>query len=325
MPQNDKFLHTITEYLNDTSDDALQSEIERFRAESAENERYYLEIERIWNYSARASRLDGVNISASTQRFKENLKPHTSSRSIRLTWFSRVAAAVLVLSIGYWTYLQITEPTYLIKATVKNQLDSLRLTDGSTIILAENSELKYPDKFEGPTREVVLAKGQAFFKIAKDKKHPFKVLMNESEVVVLGTSFNIKLTATNIDLGVKTGRVMFSPYKHGPTSLLTAGQALSYDAKKKEFLTKRAENQDAWLTKELVFSDAPLEEVCTQLTDYYGIPVKLQDHKQSSKKLNARFSNQSLDEVLLVLHETYDFNIKKENNQIILTTPKPIN
>jgi transmembrane sensor len=68
---------------------------------------------------------------------------------------------------------------------------------------------------------------------------------------------------------------------------------LSYDIKKKEFVTKTAENQDSWLTKELVFVDTPLEEVCKQLTNYYGTVVKLQNNKHAAKKLNAKFKDQS--------------------------------
>jgi transmembrane sensor len=146
-------------------------------------------------------------------------------------------------------------------------------------------------------------------------------MMGQSDVVVLGTSFNLKLTINTIELSVKTGRVQFSPYYNGATSILIAGQALSYDLQKKELMAKPADNSDSWLTKELVFVDTPLEEVCKQLTDYYGIVIKLDNKKHAAKKLNAKFTDQPLDDVLLVLNETYGIKINKEQNQIHLITP----
>lgn len=325
MLENDESLELISSYLNNPTDESLQLKIDAFRSESPQHESYFLEMERIWNYAASAARLEEISTTDYSKRFKQSLHQNTPRRSLGMAWLSGIAASLLVLIVGYWIYTENNEPNYLIKTTSNNQIDSVKLADGSVIILAENSELKYPDKFKSPIREIFLSKGQAFFKVAKDAAHPFKVVMNESDVTVLGTSFNIKLTNSNIALGVKTGRVLFSPYKDGASSILTAGQGLAYDIQKREFLTQSSENQDAWLTKELVFVDTPLEEVCKQLTNYYGVVIKLQGDMRTAKKLNAKFKDQSLNDVLIILNETYNIKINKEHNQINLITPKQIN
>jgi len=321
MLQNNESLDLISRYLNNPVDEFLQAEISKFCAESAENEAYFLEIEKIWNQSAAASVLETIDEKSAIKQFKKTLKAQTSTTPIFGAWFKAIAASVLLFIAGYLLYSQNTDPNYLIKTTAKNQIDSVKLADGSVIILSENTELKYPEEFDSDTREVFLSKGQAFFKIARDINHPFKVSMHKSDVEVLGTSFNIKLANKKIELGVKTGKVLFSPYKGGATSILTAGQALSYDIEKKELITKTAQNDDSWLTKELVFVDMPLDEVCKQLTEYYGVVIKLKDQKHAIKKLNAKFQNQSLNDVLIVLNETYNITIKRENNQINLITP----
>ena len=325
MPQNDEYLELITRYLNNPNSQSLNVEITAFRAESPANESYFLEIETIWKYAAEAAKLEEISIADSTKRFTHNLYQNMPKKSLTKAWFSGIAASLLLLAVGYWLYVQSNTPNYLIKTTSNNQIDSVKLADGSVVILAENSELKYPDEFKLPTREVILTKGQAFFRVTKDNQHPFKVSMNKSDVTVLGTSFNIRLTDSSIVLGVKTGRVLFSPYKDGTTSILTAGQGLAYDINKREFLTQSSANQEAWLTKELVFVDTPLEEVCKQLTDYYGVVIKLQNDNRPAKKLNANFKDQSLNDVLVILNETYNIKIKKEHNQINLITPKQTN
>lgn len=316
MLQDSKYVALIARYLNNPNDQECQLLVDEFRMASAENEAYFLEMERVWNLSERVAILDSVDREIAV----ENLKQSISPKSSKLVWLKYAAVAVFLLGVGYWIYFQNTKINYLVKTTAQNQVESVKLSDGSEITLAENSELKYPDKFDD-IREVSLTKGQAFFKIAKDATHPFKVILNKSDVVVLGTSFNIKISKTKIDLGVITGRVFFSPYDNATKSILIAGQALSYDVLKKEFVTKTSQNANAWLTKELVFVETPLEDVCKQLTDYYGTEIKLKNNTRPNKRLNAVFRAQTLDQVLEILNETYNIKINKENNTINLITP----
>lgn len=300
-------------------DPALQQEVEQFLAQSPENEIYFLETQKLWELSSKAARLANVDEKKAVGELRGYLKSSRPSRNLKLVWFRNIAAAVLVLAMGYWIYRQNTKIVYLTKLTGNSQVDTVKLADGSVIVMAENSELKYPEKFDGE-REIAFARGQAFFKIAPNPAHPFKVVMNKSDVTVLGTSFNIKVSSVQIDLSVKTGRVMFSPFQNGSKSILSEGQAITYDSEKGEIVAKTAQNADAWLTKELTFVDTPLEEVCKQLSAYYHADIKLQNNKRN-KKLNATFKNQTLAQVLEVLNETYNIKIKKEKDQITLITP----
>src|ERR1700677_2302326 len=68
---------------------------------------------------------------------------------------------------------------------------TLRLPDGTQVWLNNASILRYPVAFTGPDRTVELA-GEAYFEVAKDAAHPFRVKVQDSATVdVLGTSFNI--------------------------------------------------------------------------------------------------------------------------------------
>ena len=95
------------------------------------------------------------------------------------------------------------------------------LADGSKVWLNAASSLKYPPAFKGADREVELT-GEAYFEIAADKAHPFKVKTASQTVEVLGTRFDInsysdeKHTATTlIDGSVKvtaaTGQFVIKP------------------------------------------------------------------------------------------------------------------
>jgi ferric-dicitrate binding protein FerR (iron transport regulator) len=68
---------------------------------------------------------------------------------------------------------------------------TLLLPDGSRVWLNNASVLRYPVAFTGTDRTVELA-GEAYFEVARDAAHPFRVKVQDGATVeVLGTSFNI--------------------------------------------------------------------------------------------------------------------------------------
>lgn len=69
-------------------------------------------------------------------------------------------------------------------------MDSVKLADGTKVMLGAGSKLTYPQKFSGSNREVKLS-GQAFFNVSPDKSHPFIVKTKKMDVTVMGTSFEI--------------------------------------------------------------------------------------------------------------------------------------
>ena len=233
------------------------------------------------------------------------------------SWLKNVAAVFIVISLGTWFYSKKTAPNYLVKETA-NLIDSVSLSDGTKIILAKNSSLMYPEKFEGEEREVKLIKGQAFFKVSHDAQHPFNVLIRKAKVKVLGTSFNINYTHTAINVSVKTGVVRFSPEGKIEPSILTAGQAASYNYLQHKITFANHLNSSSWLTKELKFVDLPLDKVCAELSEYYGVNIILYDKMQTTKMFNATFTNSSLDEVLTVLKATYQIKINRKDSLIII-------
>ena len=67
----------------------------------------------------------------------------------------------------------------------------LVLADGTIVWLNSDSHIRYPVTFSGNTRQVEL-EGEAYFEVAKDVEKPFIVRMNEYNVRVTGTQFNVR-------------------------------------------------------------------------------------------------------------------------------------
>lgn len=313
MEDQSTFQDIILRHLNDPENESLLHEVNRQRSLSAGHEKVFLDIKKLWDLTPLTARLHEVNEVRAIQNLESALGLAKQSKSKKLyRWLSTAAAILFISTMVIWYYVSVTSLTFQIKETHAGVIDSIRLADGSQVFLAENTIIKYPKEFKTENRPVILVKGQAFFKVAKDPKHPFEVTINHSIVKVLGTSFNINYTPNQIQLSVKTGRVMFNANSISVPEILIAGEALSYDLIRNKLSTGNGLNSTSWLTKELHFVDMPLEEVCSELSDYYQVKVVLLARKSIAKKLNANFSNTSIEDVLKVLKETYPIRIQKK-------------
>jgi ferric-dicitrate binding protein FerR (iron transport regulator) len=68
--------------------------------------------------------------------------------------------------------------------------DTLRLPDGSKVVLAYGSELWYADGFKGGRRDVYIT-GQAHFEVEASAANPFIVHFGQAVAQVTGTDFNV--------------------------------------------------------------------------------------------------------------------------------------
>lgn len=67
----------------------------------------------------------------------------------------------------------------------------VRLPDGSAVWLNSASSITYPLNLKSlPSRRIIL-RGEAYFEVSKDPKHPFLVQTAAQEIEVLGTKFNV--------------------------------------------------------------------------------------------------------------------------------------
>ena len=63
-------------------------------------------------------------------------------------------------------------------------MDSVKLADGTKVMLGAGSKLTYPQKFSGSNREIKLS-GQAIFKVSPDKSHPFNEITKKMNVTII--------------------------------------------------------------------------------------------------------------------------------------------
>lgn len=153
----------------------------------------------------------------------------------------------------------------------------LILPDGTKVWLDAASSLVYPTAFTGKDRQVQL-KGEAYFEIAEDKSKPFKVLVDDMQVDVLGTHFNVM--AYDDENAIKTtlleGAVRVT--RGQASQLLEPGQQASCDRSSGAFQVLEANENEAiaWKDGFFQFAGVPIETVMRQIARWYDVDIEYQ-------------------------------------------------
>jgi ferric-dicitrate binding protein FerR (iron transport regulator) len=151
------------------------------------------------------------------------------------------------------------------------------LPDGTKVWLNAASSLTYPTAFTGVGREVQL-KGEAYFEVADKKDKPFKVMVGNMQVNVLGTHFNVM--AYEDENVIKTtlleGAVTVT--NGGASHLLKPGQEGRLDRSSDAFrlLNVDPEEAVAWKNGVFQFGGAPIETVMREIVRWYDVDVEYQ-------------------------------------------------
>lgn len=87
-------------------------------------------------------------------------------------------------------------PSVILMTTPRGKDCHLTLADGTRVWMNADSQLEFPEHFNG-TRRTVRLHGEAYFEVAKDRRHPFVVETDYLTTTVLGTSFNVRAYSQN--------------------------------------------------------------------------------------------------------------------------------
>jgi ferric-dicitrate binding protein FerR (iron transport regulator) len=151
----------------------------------------------------------------------------------------------------------------------------LTLPDGTGVWLNAASSITYPTAFAAHERKVSVT-GEAYFEVAKDKSKPFHVQVNDMEVTVLGTYFNINAYTDEADIKTTLLEGSVNISKGGDTKLLRPGQqAQAGNAAAIRVVDDVNTSQVvAWKNGLFDFKDADLKAVMRQLERWYDIEVE---------------------------------------------------
>ena len=223
-----------------------------------------------------------------------------------------------------------SELLYNTMTTPKGRQYQLVLPDGSQVWLNAASSITYPTVFAGNDRSVTLT-GEAYFEVAKDRSKPFHVKVNELDVQVLGTHFNIN--AYNDESTIKTtlleGKVKVvkrqSAIGNSSTSalpqsiILKPGEqaVLTHDSRLTIDDHADVEMAMAWKNGKFQFDRTPLPVVMRQLSRWYDLDVQYVKDTPDVVFAGRMGRDLKLSQVLNVLSKM-EVNFKVEGKKLIV-------
>ncbi|HAI84386.1 MAG TPA: hypothetical protein DCL43_12030 [Chitinophagaceae bacterium] len=210
------------------------------------------------------------------------------------------------------------ELAYNLLQTPRGGKYKLILPDGSKVWLNAASSLRYPVAFVGNERRVEIT-GEAYFEVAKDATKPFKVALNNMEVEVLGTSFNVNGYADEDE--VKTtlleGKVKVSA--NSSTKFLAPGQQAQLKSTGAIAISNNANLEEtvAWKDGFFQFENSDIKAVMRQLARWYDVEVSYKGN--INKHFVGSISRDvKLSKVLSMLEQTGEVKFKIEGKNLIV-------
>jgi transmembrane sensor len=221
-------------------------------------------------------------------------------KMLRPRWgrYAAAAGVLLLLSIGFIFRNTLFGSNNTI-TVLADAHQVIRLDDGSSVHLHKGAQFTYPRHFAASQRSVQL-KGEAFFEIARNEASPFIISAANTEVKVLGTSFNVNTFDGNkVSVMVATGKVRFSA-KGGAVELTPGETGLFANGQISEAPTTNA-NAMAWHTGLLQFTNTALPDVLSTISSQYGISIAIAAEARpiaDTSRITAQFSNETAAEIL---------------------------
>ncbi|AZS28655.1 FecR family protein [Butyricimonas faecalis] len=202
---------------------------------------------------------------------------------------------------------------------------ALTLSDGTRVWLNSETEIRYPVAF-GKDRRTVFLSGEAYFEVEKDENKPFYVVLDDVEVKVYGTSFNVNSHYRGrVQTTLVEGKVGIRVNSTGKERILLPNQMAEYDVKKREIEVKDVETYyyTAWRKGEFVFQDETIEEIMDRLCRWYGMEVFYENEHVKEKHFSGiitRFSN--VTDILHLIEETATVKFDVKENIITVSDLK---
>ena len=195
--------------------------------------------------------------------------------------------------LGYMLYNADTQGSDLLQShTPVAQTRQMVLPDGTVVKLNSCSALLYPNRFDGHTRSVYLM-GEASFKVAHDKKHPFIVKTNDMQVTALGTEFNVSAYPDDrkVESTLIEGSVKVDCNDMHNSVILKPGQMMAYnrDTHKYEVMTPNVADITAWQRGEVVLKEKTLAQIFSILERKYPYSFHYSMHRIGNDRYTLHF------------------------------------
>lgn len=303
-----------------TSEDVLT--LSHWLNKNEKNREEFCRLKSYWNGEVIYNKeiLSSLSTSELEQNIQGNLL-HINKRHSLQKVFSVAAAIVLfvALSFSYYFYhisQKQTEFHYYTYMT-GNEKSNFILKDGTKITLNKNSRFTISNMYGKDNRTVDLL-GEAYFAVTKDNTKPFNVRINNAQITVLGTHFDVQANPESDDIiaTLIEGSIKFTGAEQ--TITMTPNQQLTFSrsTNKVDVKSVDAEIYTAWKSGILKYKSISFVQLIRNLREIYEVDIQIENKKWLDPKISVSGTfddKQSIDQVLEVIARSLSIKWCKEN------------
>lgn len=268
-----------------------------------DQEKFDEEFKKLWEESS-LSHSDSEK-EASWEQF--HAKTFSEKKRKFKPWHLYAAASVLLFTlIGtgiYFNHETAAENVVLAENVIENTTSTIKyivLPDSSKVELSPNSKISFGQNFA--LNRKIQIDGEAYFKVKKDKQHPFQVFCDETTTTVLGTSFTVKESENEqITVELFEGSVQMNVKGQNQKWILKPGDKFTYG------------NKTASVTefsRFIDFDNEKLSVISHYIEENYGYKVNI-PKENLDQKITIRINKkEDLKTILQLISEMYNLNFE---------------
>ncbi len=249
-------------------------------------------------------------------------KPSTVTECQLNPYWLPMAASVMLMALALYVLFRPSDQTVF--STAYGETKDLQLPDGTQVTLNANSSLRFDNHWQEQEHRQVWLDGEAFFKVTRlsstDKEAPvkFTVHLNDLDVEVIGTAFNIHHRKKRVEVILNEGIVEVKT-QCGEQLRMQPGEKLSYAADTRQ-ISKAPVNPDkalAWRKRQIVVEDQPLADLGQKIQEYYGLEINFSSQELANRKITATLPADDLSVILKSLETIYGIKSERQEKRII--------
>ena len=244
------------------------------------------------------------------------------------------AAALVAIVAGGWVAMRAvnrespTTPATVVAATVHatdvGKRDSLRLADGTLVVLGPESRLEIAPGYGDQRRDVTLT-GDGFFEVRHDDTRPFTVRAGGAAVRDIGTAFTVRARGdAPVVVVVTQGAVLLRAADRSEAEGVVLHErdrgTLAPGAAPRVERGVATAQDVAWRSGRLVFREATLADVRDEFRRWYGVELQFTDSSLAERRFTGDLGAATVDRALEVLRIALGVELERDGQTVRVRT-----
>ncbi|MBK5720008.1 FecR family protein [Dysgonomonas sp. Marseille-P4677] len=333
-------LTLIIDFLEGTISARDNDELQLWLSESELHVSYFEEIEKIYHSIEYIKESQKFDKDRAFNLFRERIELSSNNRYEEDTQTDRVIdksysrktllkvaaiAATIALITGFsFSLFHIKSITPAQKeVTVESppgQKTKLFLPDGTLVWLNSGTKITYNTDYGVDNRNIEM-EGEAFFDVTRNENLNFKISINDIEVSVLGTSFDVEAYRGDkeISVSVINGRVSVGKINDKVFGVLKPNEKIVINKDDNSFKLKICDPEidGIWRHGQLKIINDPMPVVISKMERWYGVKITIEG-QMSHENYWLTIKTESLTEILELINRITPINYQIKGEEVTI-------